>query len=119
MQNYTTTANTTTPAIWRTRAQRPAPAAALVTLDRARARKMHKTLAALGLGTEERYALAAQVAGRPVQSLTTLTESEARRTWQTARRNARAAMQAQYAVNEPGPDASSDEISAHGHFWLD
>lgn len=61
----------------------PAPAA---TLTRQRAKEMHKRVAALGLGNEERYALAARIAGRPIESLTALTEGEARCMWNEARR---------------------------------
>lgn len=56
-----------------------------VTLTRQRARKLHKVLAALGVATDERYRLASQLAGRQVESLTALTEPEARALWLHAR----------------------------------
>lgn len=63
----------------------PAAPAVPVTLTRQRARKLHKVLAALGVGTDERYRLASELTGRPVESLTALTEAEARALWLHAR----------------------------------
>lgn len=52
-----------------------------VKLTRHRAQNMYRVLARLGLDNNARYALAAQVAGRDVQSLTDLIEGEARAVW--------------------------------------
>lgn len=73
-----------TPATAAARAAQPAPVVP-VTLTRQRARAMHKVLAALGVATDDRYRLASQIAGRDVQSLTALTEQEARAVWLHAR----------------------------------
>lgn len=73
-----------TPAAPAERAAQQAPAVP-VTLTRQRARKLHKVLAALGVATDDRYRLASQIAGRQIESLTALTESEARALWLHAR----------------------------------
>ena len=85
----------------------PAP---VVTLTRARARKMHKELGRLGLPADARYALAAELLGRPVESLTALTEEEARRVWLAA------CAQAQAAAELPAQTAA--EVEAEGAAWL-
>lgn len=74
------------------------PAPAPVHITRARARALHKQLASVW-NNEERYEQAARIAGRPVESLTALTEEEARALLvaaaaeQTARDNAQEAAQ--------------------------
>lgn len=76
------------------RTEYPEQPAAPVYLTRQRARKMHKVLAALGVATDDRYRLASQIAGRDVQSLTALTEAEARAVWLRARADQQARDQA-------------------------
>ena len=85
----------------------PAP---VVTLTRARARDMHRELARLGLPADARYALAAELLGRPVESLTALTEEEARRVWLAA------CAQAQAAAELPAQTAA--EVEAEARDWL-
>lgn len=74
----------------------PEPAPVFIT--RARARALHKQLASVW-NNEERYEQAARIAGRPVESLTAITEEEARALLvaaaaeQTARDNAQEAAQ--------------------------
>ena len=58
------------------------------TLSRARAQKMHIELTRLKLSRDEHYSLAEKVLGREVKSLTSLTESEALRVLNAARRRA-------------------------------
>ncbi|AFZ69773.1 hypothetical protein [Deinococcus peraridilitoris] len=50
-----------------------------------RAAKMHHQLQKLGIPARAHYELCSQVLGRPVLSLATLTEDEARRAWYYAR----------------------------------
>lgn len=55
----------------------PTPQATPATITRQRARELHKELANI-CHTDERYAQARRLTGRPVESLTALTEEEAR-----------------------------------------
>lgn len=87
------------------------PAPAPVYLTRQRARAMHKELGRLGLPADARYALAAELLGRPVESLTALTEQEARTVWLAACNQAQAAAE---QATVPGPDASREEVAAYG-----
>lgn len=81
----------------------PAPAPAPVTLTRQRARDMHRELARLGLPADARYTLAAELTGRPVESLTALTEEEARRVWLAA------CAQAQTAAEQTAAEQTAEE----------
>lgn len=90
--------------------------AAPVTLTRQRARAMHKTLAALGLPADARYTLASEVVRRDVQSLTALTEQEARAVWLEACAQARAA--ADLAAAEQAAAQTDAEWSAQAEEWL-
>lgn len=108
-----TDAELTAPALLEALAEVPVnyqPAPAPVYLTRARARAMHKELSRLGLPADARYALAAELTGRPVESLTALTEPEARAVWLAACNQASAA--AEQVSTEP-PAMTDEEANAY------
>ena len=56
------------------------------TIGRARASRLHRILSRLGLGNADHYRAASAALGRMVVSLAALSEQEARRVWNHARR---------------------------------
>ena len=56
------------------------------TIGKARASRLHRILSRLGLGNADHYRAASSALGRMVASLATLTEQEARKVWNHARR---------------------------------
>lgn len=58
------------------------------TLDPKRAADMHRELGKLGLASAQHLQVATVVLGRPIESLTAITETEAGRVWTYARRQA-------------------------------
>lgn len=91
----------------------PEPAPVFIT--RARARALHKQLASVW-NNEERYAQAARIAGRPVESLTAITEEEARALLVTAAAEQSARDNAQEAEHNAHTDPRSLEQQAAD--WL-
>ena len=56
------------------------------TIGKARASRLHRILSRLGLGNADHYRAASAALSRPVGSLAALSEQEARRVWNHARR---------------------------------